>query len=263
MSIDFSNFSFTYAGGSKAAIQDICHEFESGSYWCVAGANGSGKSTLLKSVCGILDGTVGKGTVKIEGREIRSIDRVNLARTVAYVPGGAGIQFPITARELIAQGRFPYKQRLSIGLSEEDETKIQSIVALLGLEKNQNRLVSQLSWGESALVMLGRALAQETKWLVLDEAVSSLDLGVQRRVFSVLEKMHRDRKVGILFVGHDLNLAAEFIPKLLWLHEGKIIKSGPFNEVLSDDLLSYVYGKDAGLSVGQNPKNGKPKIFFS
>jgi len=127
--------------------------------------------------------------------------------------------------------------------------------------------VTEISSGEAQLAMIARALAQDPKVLILDESTANLDLAYQRKVFDLLGELNRPGGhdipgVTILLVSHDLNLAAEFCPNVLWLNHGKVYTSGSMTATLTPALMEDLYKVGAQVEIGKNPVTNRPKVFW-
>lgn len=264
---------FSYRGTPRSsnavhALHGLSLVIEQGEYWCLAGPNGSGKSTLLKLVSGLFSTFDMKrglsGTLNWAGRSVLdwlTADRLEFARQVAFVASSLRTDFPVTVEEFVLQGRYarsPYWAKPAA----QDRSIAASAIDSVGIKTRASRLITELSAGETQLAMIARALAQEPRLLILDESTSSLDPGFQAKIFSLLARENA-RGTSILVVSHDLNLAAEFCPRVIWLSDGKIIAKGSAEKTLTAALLHKLYGTGNLIEVGKNPFSGKPKIFWT
>jgi iron complex transport system ATP-binding protein len=118
-----------------------------------------------------------------------------------------------------------------------------------------------LSGGEFQLVQLARAIAQESKVLIIDEGLSNLDLRFQKIIFAMIDRLHFSGKT-IFLVCHDLNLISEFCPNILWMASGKNFIAGPTFQVFSQENLEQVYGLNNAFTVGENPHTKRLKYFW-
>jgi len=146
----------------------------------------------------------------------------------------------------VLMGRYPHAPgRFFEG--GEDLTIAREAMAATGILELAPCAVESLSGGERQRATLARALAQEPRLLILDEPTAHLDLRYQAEVAGLLRRLNRERGVTILLVSHDLNLAAEIADRLLLLHEGRIARVGPPEQVLEESLLGAVYGCRVGV----------------
>ena len=209
------------------------------------GANGSGKSTLLRALAGLLPAK--SGEVLLNGKPLHRIPPREVARTMAYLPQSAECHWPLTADRVVALGRLPFHGRFT-ELDEDHVTRALTVVDALHL---RNRVVTELSGGERARIFLARALAGDPALLLIDEPAAGLDPFHQLQLMELLQARAREGR-GILVVMHDLGLAARFCDRLLMLHQGNLIASGPPDCVLNDALLAEAHGVTAFRGTHEN-----------
>ncbi len=211
---------------------------ERGEMVAVVGPNGAGKTTLLRVMTGTLK--TRKGAVEIDGTDVALLRREAIARLVAVVAQREEIPSGYRVREVVAMGRAPY-QRGALRMSEEDSRIVGEALERAGLGELQDRRVEELSGGEQKRVSIGRALAQDTPLLLLDEPSAALDVKEVGRLFRVLrEEAARGRS--LVFVTHDLHLAAQYAHRVVLLCKGQIVAQGAPAEVMTEDLLTRTFG---------------------
>ncbi|MFT7578417.1 MAG: iron complex transport system ATP-binding protein [Myxococcota bacterium] len=210
----------------------------SGGVTAIVGPNGAGKSTLLRLLAGLLRPT--GGGVLLDGHALRDIAPRTLAQQVAVVLDPPEMGHAWTALELVLMGRAPH---LRLGRFEDtdDVDKALSALATLASADLARRVFSTLSAGERQRVLLARALCQETPYLLLDEPTSHLDPGHALRVGELCRSQAAAGQT-VVWVVHDLNLAARFADVVAVLHEGNLAALGPPAEVLTEMTLAAVYG---------------------
>jgi iron complex transport system ATP-binding protein len=254
-------FGYAYAAIGEPVLRDLTLTLEPGSYWCLAGPNGSGKSTLLKLACGLLPHGVRAGELSWNGKPVPLWTRGDLARAVAFVPGALRAMFPASVGDFVLQGRYAHAAMWAQP-SRVDREIAEEAIGRVGLERHAESPITEISAGELQLAMIARALAQEPKALLLDEATANLDLSHQGRVFKILGELNA-RGTTILLVSHDINLAAEFCPNVIWLKDGAVRAMGPTESTLNDDLIARMYGVAGKMQIGKNPFTKKPKLFWT
>jgi iron complex transport system ATP-binding protein len=227
-----------YPRAARAALDRVTVEIPVGGCTAVLGPNGSGKSTLLR----VLLGTIGvaTGSVTVFGRPIGEWTRVALARQVGVVPQGEVEAFPMTARAVVAMGRYPYLgpwRREGAG----DVAAIDEAMARCDVTQFAERPLGTLSGGEKQRVRLARALAQEPAALVLDEPTNSLDL---KHEMAIAELLHRLAVGGttVVLVTHNLGIAARYADRVVLLDEGRVAAAGVTGEVLTAERIEAVFG---------------------
>jgi iron complex transport system ATP-binding protein len=205
----------------------------------LVGPNGSGKTTLIKCIDKILKP---KGSILIDGRDIDTVSRTDLAKRLGYVPQSSSTPLATTVFDTVLMGRRPH---ISWRVSDSDLDKVADILGLLHLENLAMRDFSQLSGGQKQKVLIARALAQEPEVLLLDEPTSSLDMKHQLEVMETISSLVKEKKISAVMALHDLNLASMFVDKLAILKCGKIYAAGEPVDLLNAKNIRDVYGVEA------------------
>jgi len=239
----------------RPVLQDVSLWLAPGRICVLLGANGSGKSTLLRLLLGHLPASA--GTIEWDGKPLRALRPMDLARLVAYLPQSPAYEPGQTVGEVLRVGRTPYLGPFGTE-SARDLQVVRDAADLLQLTELLDRPVDELSGGQRQRVFLGRALAQEPRAFLLDEPNTFLDLRHQANLWQLLRRLGRERNLAILAASHDLNLSAAFADELLLLHDGRLIAGGPPADVLRPDLLSRAYG----LGIDRLDRPGKTPIVF-
>ncbi|MGE4232002.1 MAG: ABC transporter ATP-binding protein [Bacteriovoracia bacterium] len=266
MKLEIKDVSFTYATTGHKALDSVNLTFESGSFWSIVGPNGSGKSTLVRLICGLLGrdkwGYRFTGEILWDRIPLSEFTRLEIAREIAFVPNNAQICFPISVREFVLQGRFCRSYFWNIPTRKDREVADQAM-ARIGILELADRLMDEISVGQLQLTLLSRALAQEPKILVLDEATANLDLAFQIQIQTLLKELNK-AGLTILSVTHDLNLAAEIYDNIVWLYKARVHALGSASETMNETLISELYGDLLGkIKVDKNPFTQRPKIYWN
>jgi iron complex transport system ATP-binding protein len=227
------------AYGSTKALMGLDTTIEAGRILVLLGENGSGKSTFLKIVARIIEPTA--GTLALEGRPLSELPRRETARRIAYVPQSVDLVFPIRCEDLVLQGRAPYGRGFSSD-SEEDRRRARQAMAACDVAELSDRDASALSGGEKRRVFLARALAQQASIWLLDEPTAGLDPRHRLRFLELLQRVHRDRGTTVVFVTHDIELAAELADEVLLLSRGRALVQGPPDSALTAGSLEAAFG---------------------
>ncbi|RJL35425.1 ABC transporter ATP-binding protein [Bailinhaonella thermotolerans] len=204
----------------------------------LVGPNGAGKTTLLHTIAGLRRPAGGRVTV--EGRAAHDLRPRELARVIAHVPQETALAFPFTAYEVTLMGRHPRLGRFALE-GPADHRAAERAMAATGTAHLAGRDVTTLSGGERQLVLLAKALAQDTPVLLADEPVSALDLRHQLGVLRLLRD-RADAGRTVLVVLHDLNLAARYCTELALLAGGRLVATGAPAHVLTPAHLDGAYG---------------------
>jgi iron complex transport system ATP-binding protein len=180
-----------------------------------------------------------------------------VAREIAVVPQELPRAFPFTVAQLVLMGRYPHAPGRYFE-SAADHAAARAAMAATGVLELGPLLLDELSGGERQRAVLARALAQEPRLLVLDEPTAHLDLRYQAECVGLLRRVNRERRMTVILVAHDLNLAAEVCDRLLLLSGGRVARLGPPEDVLEEELLRTVYGCD--VIVDKSPSGARPRV---
>lgn len=238
--LSIKNLNFSYH--NMRILHDFFMVVNDGRIVSIVGPNGSGKSTLIKCIDSIL--TPSSGDVAVDRCNIGKMSRIEIAKKIAYVPQNSLRVFPNTVFDVALMGRRPY---LSWKGDKRDEEKVWEVLRLLGIEELAMNYFSELSGGQQQKVLIARALAQETGLILLDEPTSNLDVWHQIDVMEILRSLVRRQGLTALIAIHDLNMAARYSDKIMMMKNGRIIASGPPNDVLTDKNLEKAYGIRASI----------------
>jgi iron complex transport system ATP-binding protein len=219
------------------ALLDFSLAVETGEWVALIGPNGAGKTTALRALCGLVAYT---GDVLIDGVDIRSLGRRQLARQAAFVPQIPETPPELNVAEYVLLGRTPYLGYFGTE-GREDRLAAENALERLELRELGARSLGSLSGGELQRAVLARALAQEAPILLLDEPTSALDLGRQQQALELVHAL-RDSGLTIVTTMHDLTLAGQYADRLVLLDRGQIVADGPPREVLSEVNVASFYG---------------------
>ena len=252
--LEATELTVRYPNAPAPALDSVTMLVPRGTFYAVLGPNGSGKSTLLRALLGMVPHAAGQAHVS--GRLVSDWDRRALAREAGVVTQSESLAFPITVRELVAMGRYPYLGALQ---SERpaDREAISEAMRMCDIENLAQRFLSTLSGGEIQRTRMARALAQEPNLLVLDEPTASLDIRHEMEILELL-RASADDGMTIFLITHHLDLAARFADRLLLLDRGRVAAEGEPGEVLQEETLQRVY--EWPISVSHDPDTGVPRV---
>ena len=234
--LDARDLRFAYP--DRPVLAGVSLTLAPGEVLAVLGPNGAGKSTLLRCLAGAL---APQGRVEIDGVELAAIAPTDRARLLAFVPQHIPAQLPLTVFEAVLMGRRPY---LSWRPRPQDLDAVWQALGQLGLTDLAAREFGEISGGQRQKVALARALAQESRLLVMDEPTSSLDLKHQLEVMALLRTLALEQGVGVVLAVHDLNLAARYASRALLLQHGRVFADGRPDAVLTEANIRAVFGVD-------------------
>ena len=238
MSLAADNLSFGY--GAHIIGASVSLSVAPGEAVALLGPNGGGKTTLLKTMLGLLPPIAGK--LMIDDTPLAALSPGERARAIGYVPQvHAGI-FAFSVREIVLMGRTAH-QGLFASPSDRDRAIANEAIAALGLEALAEKPYTMISGGERQLALVARALAQEPRYVVLDEPTASLDFGNQGRVMRQIRSLAA-RGLGVLFTTHDPNQALRYADRVALLRDGAMLAQGPADALLAAPVLRELYGAD-------------------
>ena len=238
-------------------LKGISFSVEKGEFLGILGPNGSGKTTLLLALSGIVP-TQG-GEIELLGLPLGRLKHRERARHMAVVTQDPEVRFPFTCKEVVQMGRYPHQKRWQLD-SVQDAHAVGEAMVLTDTEMLAERLITAVSGGEKQRVIMAKTLAQEGTLLLLDEATSAMDIHRKLQIFKVLEKLHEDEGMTVLAVLHDVNLAALFCHRIIFLKDGQVIADGESNAVLIPEILEAVY--QTRVHIQEVPGTGKRQVVF-
>jgi iron complex transport system ATP-binding protein len=243
-----------YPALAEPALRGVGFDVPPGTLYAVLGPNGSGKSTLMRALLGV--SPLADGRVTLDGRPADEWSRQDRAKAVGAVPQTESIAFPLTTRELVAMGRYPYLGPLAPA-SERDRAAVEHALEACDVLELAERDVGTLSGGELQRARIARALAQEPRALVLDEPTASLDI---RHEMEILELLRASANAGmtVLLITHGLDTVVQFADRILLLSRGVVAAEGTPAEVMREEVLREVYGWP--ISVHTDPRSSTPRV---
>jgi len=237
--------------GSVNVLNDVKFAVESGEFLGILGPNGSGKTTLLRSISRVLKPK--RGAILIDDKDIYGMKSVEVARQLAVVPQDTPVTFDFTALEVVLMGRNPHMPRFKME-SKEDLAIARNSMELTRTWDFADRPVTEISGGERQRVIIARALTQEPQILLLDEPTTHLDISNQLEIMDLIKQLCKTKKLVIVAVFHDFNLAARYCDSIILLKDGKIVAIGKANETLTSQNVRKVFSVDT--IVKKHPVTG-------
>jgi iron complex transport system ATP-binding protein len=195
--------------------------------------------------------------VLLDGRQISTMRTRDVARHLALLPQAPTAPEGLTVGDLVARGRQPHQSWLS-QWSRTDEEVVAQALEWTGMLDFADRQLDDLSGGQRQRAWISMALAQGTDLLLLDEPTTYLDLAHAVDVLDLIGRLSDEHGRTVVMVIHDLNLAARYADVLVALKDGRIVASGPPEDVLSEELLQEVFGLSA--RVVEDPVSGRPLV---
>lgn len=243
----------SYAVPERTLLHDISLTFETDKLYGLIGHNGSGKSTLLKLLT--RQYAPASGRVLLNGQDVQAYSAREYAKQVAYLPQHLPAATGLTARELVAMGRYAWSGLLGRS-NNADREAITQALARTHTEKFTNQIVDTLSGGERSRIWLAMCLAQQSRFLLLDEPLAPLDIAHQIDVMSLIQSLSKSLGLGVIIVIHDINLAAQYCDELVALKQGRLLKTGRPSEIMTAEVLHEIYNVE--MNIIAHPANGRP-----
>lgn len=239
--IEVKNLSFKYT--DELILDDINLDIKRGDVLAILGENGSGKSTLLKLILSFLKPI--SGEVLIDGKDVCSYDRADLAKKIAYVPQSSTLPFSYTVLEVVLMARISYQSIFST-YSNKDKKIASESLKELEIESLKDRVFSDLSGGQKQLVLIARALAQEAEILIMDEPSSSLDYSNELMLLNQIKKLAK-KGFTVIQTTHNPNHAFFVSSKTLLIKDKKVFSFGKSSEILTERNINSLYDIEVEL----------------
>jgi iron complex transport system ATP-binding protein len=235
--LELERVDFSY--GHRKVLSEISLRVQNDDFMGILGPNSSGKSTLLRLMSGLR--RPGSGLLQVMDKPIDRWLLRDLARTLAVVGSEQYFVFPFSVEEIVLMGRLPHLSNWGVE-SAADRVVAAEAMRATDVWSLRDRPVQKLSSGERQRVLLARALAQEPRILLLDEPTAHLDIGHEWSLMNLLLRLHREKKITVVCVLHDLALAQRFCSRVVMLQDGAIRAQGAPADVLTHALIQTVFG---------------------
>lgn len=243
----------TLAYDKRTVIDELSVTLPSQQITALVGPNGCGKSTLLRGLARLLKPET--GAIYLDAEQIAHVPSKQLARQLGLLPQSPTAPEGILVEDLVARGRYPHQNWLA-QWTADDETAVDSALALTRTTELRGRALDELSGGQRQRVWIAMALAQETDTLLLDEPTTFLDISYQVEVLELLQELHEAEGRTIVVVLHDLNQACRYADNLVALREGRIIAKGAPCDVVDEALVELVF--DLQCQIIKDPVTQTP-----
>jgi peptide/nickel transport system ATP-binding protein len=241
-----------------AAADNVTLTLRKGRTLGIVGESGSGKSTVARCIVRLIDPT--SGGVRLVGREISNLSRRLLQPhrkriQIIFQDPYRSLNPRVTVGESIAEGPINYGMRRTEALA-----KARDLLELVDLPADAiSRYPHQFSGGQRQRIAIARALALDPDVLVADEAVSALDVSVQAQVLELLDEIQKRLGIALLFITHDLRVAAQICDDVAVMQHGRIVEQGPAAAVLTHPEQAYTRALlDAAPGRGWDFANFRP-----
>ncbi|HEV7554907.1 MAG TPA: ABC transporter ATP-binding protein [Kofleriaceae bacterium] len=221
VALELEDVDFSYGEGSPALV-DVTLRIESGEFVAIAGPNGGGKTTLLRVALGLERPT--RGDVRLFGQPARSFrDRARIGYLAQR--SQIGVHAPATVREVVEAGRAPLRP---IGrLRREDHEAVDEALERVGMADLSKRSLTRLSGGQQQRAFIAKALAARPSLLVLDEPTTGVDVEAQEALGALLDRLHSELGVTVLYVSHEFGAVEQFVHRLVLVRQSIVFDGSP------------------------------------
>jgi oligopeptide transport system ATP-binding protein len=222
------------------AIEDVSFAVDEGRTLAIVGESGAGKSTLIRVVTRLARPDAGR--IELLGRDVTNIrgSKLRAARKdiqIVFQDPFVSLDPRLTVGAAIEEGLVVHT-KLS---GTERRKRVVEVIERVGLRESQlQKRPSEFSGGQLQRVAIARAIVLRPKVLLCDEPTAALDVSIRAQVLNLLREIQRDQRIGILFVSHDLNVVREMSDELLVLKDGRIVETGPTDEVYAAPKSDYM-----------------------
>ncbi len=260
--LKLKNAGFCY--GDTPIFKNITLSIHPGSTLCILGPNGSGKTTLIDALLGIHRLT--HGSIQLNGKDIRHLSAGQIARVLAYVPQNHSKHFSFSVKDVLLMGRSAYTNTFG-SPGPEDLCIVDTTLARFNLSHLAQRDYTRLSGGETQLVMIMRALVQDTPIIVMDEPTAHLDFKHEITVLETIVRLIKNRGRTLIMASHFPNHAF-FLEnqgldiEVAFLHHEQLHMAGSPSDALTRENLNRFYGVDTCIMEHNTQKYGKMKQIF-
>ncbi|MGY2127906.1 iron ABC transporter ATP-binding protein [Blastococcus sp. SYSU DS0617] len=249
--IALENITKRYDG--QTVVDDVSIAFGGEGVTALIGPNGAGKSTLFGLVGRLIQADAGRITV--DGMDIGSTASSELAKILAVLRQDNHIAARLTVHDLVEFGRFPHSRgRLTV----RDREHIDDAIGYLELDAYRGRFLDELSGGQRQRAFIAMVLAQDTKYVLLDEPLNNLDLRHMTEIMRLIRRMADDLGKRVIIVLHDINFAATYADRIVAMRDGVVVADAPSREIMRPEVLGAVY--DTPVDVREI--DGKPVALY-
>ncbi|MCE5334145.1 MAG: ABC transporter ATP-binding protein [Desulfobacteraceae bacterium] len=237
--IEVKGLTFAHKGAAEPVLRDIGFRADSAEVTAVLGPNGSGKTTLFQCLLGVWKAK--EGEVRLSGRPIGALTRIEIARRLSSVPQEHDPPFPYSCFDIVLMGRTAHIGVFS-SPARKDRALSREAMKALGVDHLAARPYTQVSGGERQMVLIARCLAQDVPAMLLDEPTAHLDFRNQITILKRVKEIVHEKNLVALMNLHDPNMALLFADKVLLLKDGRLLAQGKPHEVITRKSLLEVYG---------------------
>ncbi|HKK95677.1 MAG TPA: ABC transporter ATP-binding protein [Anaerovoracaceae bacterium] len=240
------DLSFGY--GNNPILKDIHIDLIEGKFTSLIGPNGSGKSTLIKLICGINEKN--KGNIIYKDKCVDQMSTAEKAREITVIHQKEKNEFPFSCIDTVIMGLHPHRNRFE-PINDEQLVFVKDIMQKTDTLQFANKLTTQISGGELQRVIIARALVQRPKLLLMDEAMSDMDVNAKIHLNNVIMDLVKNDNLTVLAINHDLNFAYKFSDEIIAINYGEIDSIGAPEKVMDEEFFERVFKVKADIIKGK------------
>lgn len=255
LAMEDADFSF----GNRLIFKGVNLEISQGETLCLLGPNGCGKTTLMDCLLGI--NKLDKGKISLENKPVLELSPKQIAQKIAYVPQKHNRHFSFSVMDVLLMGRTPYTSFYA-SPGQPAVKMVEEVLDTMGLIHLKNRDYTHLSGGETQLVMIMRALIQDTPVIIMDEPTAHLDFKNELIVLETIVKLVKERGRTLIMATHFPNHAFYLENKgirvqVAFMDKNKVHTAGSPSKALTEKNLEAFYNVKTSIICHQIPGKGK------
>lgn len=233
----------------KNILDSISIDIPENKFISFIGSNGAGKSSLLSIITRTLK--LDSGDIIIDEKNIKNWDNNELAKKISILSQNSSVNIKLTVKDLVTFGRYPHSQG---NLTEVDKEKINYALEYTGLQNLSDRYLDELSGGQKQMAYIAMVIAQDTKYIFLDEPLNNLDMKHSVQIMNILKDLVENKGKTVVVVIHDINYVSNYADYIIAMKNGKITICGNSEDIISHDILKNIYDFDIQIHKFENKK---------
>lgn len=220
----------------KTVVRQVSLDIGEGQFTAFIGPNGAGKSTLLGIMSRLMNPDAGQ--VMLDGEDLQQMKNAEIAKKMAILKQANHTELRLSVEDLVAFGRFPYSHG---HLTAQDHQMIDQSIQYMELEPMRHQQLSELSGGQRQRAYIAMVLAQDTKYILLDEPLNNLDMKHSAQIMRVLKDLCVNHGKSIIVVIHDINFASVYANQIIAMKHGELVYQGTPQQIMHEDILQDIF----------------------
>ena len=222
--------------GKKTVVKEVDFHIPHGKITSLIGPNGAGKSTVLNMIARLIERE--SGDIMFKEKDVLEWNSTELAKNLSILKQSNSLYLKLTIKELVEFGRFPYSKG---NLTAEDREKVDIAIKYMELDDIKDKYLDELSGGQRQRAYIAMVIAQDTEYLMLDEPLNNIDIKHSKNMMRLIRKLCNELHKTVILVMHDLNFASCYSDYIIAFKDGKILKAGNAEEVMTREVLEEIY----------------------